>query len=159
VKLVALVTRSDRFVAAASSAKMTPGRGGPIANVMTTGRAGRYTPLPGCVAVTVISPGEPVDVTVLLERVAGPESRTSVTGRPLVAVTVTAKGGVRTVTLPGGVYTIDCVRRGVKWATTDLFEVIRTLTNGLVPEASPVQPTNAFPALAVAIAVARALAG
>src|ERR1700679_3320409 len=96
---------------------------------------------------------------VLLERVAGPESRTSVMGSPLVEVTVTSNGGVRTVMLLGGVYSIDCVSRGVKWATSDLFEVMRRLTSGLVPEASPVQPTNVFPALAVAIAVARALTG
>jgi len=95
-------------------------------------------------------------VTVSPERVAGPELRTSETGSPLVEVTVTMKGGVRMVTLPGGVYSIDCVSRGVKWATTDLLAFITTFTDGLVPEASPVQPTNAFPALASAIAVARA---
>jgi len=138
---------------------MTPGGGGPIANVMTTGRAARYTPSPGCVAVAVTSPGEPLGVITFPERVAGPESRTSETGRPLVEVTVTANGGVRTDTFPGGEYSIDCVRRGVKWATTDLLEFMRIVTVGLVPEASPVHPTNVLPALAVADAVATALAG
>lgn len=91
--------------------------------------------------------------------VAGPESSISVTGRPLVELTTTGNGGVRTVTAPGGEYTIVWAMRAEKWATTERLAFMITVVRGFVPEASPVHPVKVFPAFAVAVTVASELAG
>ena len=57
----------------------------------STGEAGAQVPSPAWVARMVTIPG-PVRVTVEPKRVAGPETRAKVTGRPVLAVAVRANG-------------------------------------------------------------------
>src|SRR5271157_3562543 len=159
LKKVVRVSLSERFVDAESSASTTPGGGGPMANETTTGCAARYAALPGCVAVTVTSPGDPDTVTTPRSSATGPESSANDTGRPLEAVATSGKGRDRVVTGPGGANEIVCGSRAAKWAMSDLFESMRTVTAGADPVASPVQPAKAMPGPAAADAVAWAPGG
>src|SRR5580693_71705 len=97
-----------------------------MANVMTTGGAGRYWEFPAWVAVRVTSPDTPVGVSVSPASVTGPESSVSVTGSPLDEETDRANAGLRVDRGPGGTYEMVCARSGAKWAMIALLESIRT---------------------------------